>query len=98
MVIDPAELVRQFVISPVKSYIPATWPSREKAGLYLATHPSLPVMDAFTEDGAHAGYLMGWPITPEGIVLHDSFSLPLRKDELLSLTPNGETRSEEFLY
>ena len=29
---------------------------------------------------------------------HDSVSLPVRKDELLSLTPNGETKLEECLY
>ena len=86
MEINPTELVRQFIISPTKSFTPATWPIREKAGLYLATHPSLPVLDTFTDDGAHIGYLIGWPITPEGIVARDSYKLPVRKDELYSLT------------
>jgi hypothetical protein len=98
MEINPTELVRQFIISPTKSFIPATWPIREKAGLYLATHPSLPVLDTYTDDGAHIGYLMGWPITPEGIVARDSCTLPVRKDELFSLTPSGETHGEEALY
>jgi hypothetical protein len=75
MEINPTELVRQFIISPTKSFIPAQWQLREKAGLYLAAHPSLPVLDTFTDDGAHIGYLMGWPITPEGTVACDSYSL-----------------------
>ncbi len=98
MEINPTELVRQFIISPTKSYMPATWPIREKAGFYLATHPSLPVLDVFTGDGAHIGYLMGWPITPEGVLARDSYTLHVRKDELLSLTPSGETRCEETIY
>jgi hypothetical protein len=98
MEIDPAELVRQFIVSPVNGFMPPAWPTREKAGLYLAAHPSLPVLDALTEDGAHIGYLLGWPITPEGTVAHDSITLPVRKDELMTLTPNGETRGEECLY
>ena len=91
MEINPTELVRQFIISPTKSYLPAPWPIREKGGFYLATHPSLPVLDVVTGDGAHIGYLMGWPITPEGVLARDSYTLPVRKDELLSLTPSGET-------
>ena len=98
MEINPTELVRQFIISPTKSFMPAPWPIREKAGLYLATHPSLPVLDVLTNDGAHAGYLMGWPITPEAILARDSYTLPVSKDELLSLTPSGETRCEESIY
>lgn len=98
MEINPTELVRQFIISPTKSYMPATWPIREKAGFYLATHPSLPVLDVFTDDGAHIGYLMGWPITPEGVLARDSYTLHVRKDDLLSLTPSGETRCEETIY
>ena len=98
MEINPTELVRQFIISPTKSFMPAPWPIREKAGFYLATHPSLPVLDTFTDDGAHIGYLMGWPITPEGVVGRDSYSLRVSKHELFSLTPSGETRGEESLY
>lgn len=98
MEINPTELVRQFIISPTKSFIPAQWQLREKAGLYLGVHPSLPVLDILTEDGAHIGYLMGWPITAEGSVPKVSLTLPVRKDELLSLTPGGETQSEEALY
>ena len=98
MEINPTELVRQFIISPTKSFMPAPWQLREKAGLYLATHPSLPVLDVSTEDGAHIGYLMGWPITSEGSVAKVSLTLPVRKDEWQSLTPSGETRGEESLY
>ena len=98
MDIDPTTLVRQFIISPVQGYLPALWELREKAGLYLATHPSLPILDVLTEDGAHIGYLLGWPITLEGTVPRTSLTLPIRQDELLSLTPGGETQAEEALY
>lgn len=98
MEINPSELVRQFVISPNKSFMPPDWPILEKTGLYLATHPSLPVVDVFSSDSIHIGYLLGWPITPEGKVAHDSISLPARKHELFSLTPSGETQAEESLY
>src|ERR1041384_4881420 len=98
MEINLTELVRQFIISPTKSFMPAPWPVREKAGFYVATHPSLPVLDVFTDDGAHIGYLMGWPITPEGIVARDSYTLRVSKAELFSLTPGGETRCEESIY
>jgi len=98
MEINPTELVRQFIISPTKSFMPALWQLREKAGLYLAAHPSLPVLDVSTEDGAHIGYLMGWPITSEGSVAKVSLTLPVRKDELLTSTQSGETRSEASLY
>ena len=51
MDINPSELVRQFAISPNKSYLPAPWHSLEMSGLYLATHPSLPALNVLTADG-----------------------------------------------
>ena len=98
MEIDPTKLVRQFIISPVEGYMPPSWQLRAKAGLHLATHPSLPILDVLTEEGVHIGYLLGWPITPESTVPQTSLTLPVQKRELLASTPSGETRCEESLY
>ncbi len=64
----------------------------------MATHRSLPILDVITEDGAHIGYLLGWPVTPDGTVPKTSLTLSVRKHELLSLTTTGATRCEESLY
>ena len=87
------DLAGQFLLSRSKSLGPAGWAVGSSQGWYLATHPTLPVIKILGGEGSLLGWLLGYPITPDGMLLSTGASLPFA----LSLR-NGEAEFERALY
>ncbi len=62
----PDDLVGQFILSKRDGDLPPGWPARQLGAWRLAVHPTLPVFDIRAQGGAHVGWLLGYPISPEG--------------------------------
>lgn len=65
----PLDLPHQYAISTNASLLPSEWPQRSMSGVNVATHPALPVIDVRNPEGIPIGYLLGWPVSPEGVLL-----------------------------
>ena len=79
-----ADLCEQFVLSPSVD-VPDGWVARRLAGWHLAHHPTLPVIDvvdpAIDDPGdTPVGWLLGYPITPEGRLLGNGATVALPGD------------------
>ena len=79
-----ADLCEQFVLSESVD-VPDGWATRRIGNWHLAHHPTLPVITV--EDPSHddpsdtrVGWLLGYPITPEGRLLVDGTTLTLPGD------------------
>ncbi len=96
MVVGPrleVDLAGQFLLSRAKSLAPAGWAVGSSQGWYLATHPTLPVINIVGREGSLLGWLLGYPITPDGVLLSTGASLPFT----LSLR-DGAAEFERALY
>ncbi len=65
----PHDLVGQFILCKSESYIPRGWDVRKLGAWWLASHSRLPVIDVVAPDGSWQGWLLGYPITPDGRLL-----------------------------
>lgn len=65
MTIYRYQLDGQFVLTRDEKQIPKGWTVFSNGGWILAVHPGLPVIDLVTPDGSRAGWIIGYPITPE---------------------------------
>jgi len=67
--LGPASLAQQFVVTAGAAAAPEGWPTERIGDWQLARHPSLPATPLVLEDGRAAGWLIGYPISAEGILL-----------------------------
>ena len=79
-----ADLCEQFVLSASLD-VPNGWVARQLGSWHLAHHPTLPVItlgDPAIGDrgGTPVGWVLGYPITPEGRLLSDGVTLTLAGD------------------
>jgi hypothetical protein len=84
-----ADLCEQFVLS-ASVEVPDGWVARRLGGWHLAHHPTLPVItildpgvrDSGVDDrgASPVGWLLGYPITPEGRLLGDGATVTLFGD------------------
>ncbi|WP_413168088.1 hypothetical protein ACL6C3_15365 [Capilliphycus salinus ALCB114379] len=96
--LDRLNLARQYILSPQETYLPPNWHSCSLKGLYLATHPWLPLLSIYTNCESLVGWLLGWPITNEGKIPSESLTLALNKKHLLIPVQSGETAFEQAIY
>lgn len=72
MVKPQCELPGQFILLQDSQYVPVSWHIRQKECWLLATHPSLPVIDIFSKDAIHLGWLLGYPISLDAQLINDN--------------------------
>jgi hypothetical protein len=77
MTLGPDLLEGQFALARSAEVLPPSWPRRQAAGWTLACHPTLPVTDILGSDSALAGWLIGYPIGPDGRRATGSVQFPL---------------------
>ena len=70
------DLAGQFLLGRSEALAPATWTIRQNAGWCLATHPTLPVIEIRAREGPLVGWLLGYPISPDGTLLPAGAPLP----------------------
>jgi hypothetical protein len=79
MCVKKHELDCQFILGQNEQLKPYGWTIHENAPWILATHPRLPVVNIFDNCKVFIGWLIGYPITPQGKLL--SKTVILRKNE-----------------
>jgi hypothetical protein len=87
------DLPGQFLLGRSESLAPGGWAVRRSAGWCLATHPTLPVLEIRAREGALLGWLLGYPIGPDGTLLSADSLLPFA----LSVR-DGASQFERALY
>jgi len=70
----------QFVLCRSDAHVPPGWPVQERAGWRLAAHASLPVLSLCARDGASVGWMLGWPISGDGVWLEGDVTLAIPAD------------------
>lgn len=86
------ELPGQFILTQDSQYTPLNWCMRQKQSWLLATHSSLPVLDIFTKDAIHLGWLLGYPISLDSQLLTNKIVFPINFEQIQSQS------LEEYLY
>jgi hypothetical protein len=87
------DLAGQFLLGRSESLAPPGWVIRRSDGWCLCSHPTLPVIDIWGREGALLGWLLGYPITADGVLLPTGAALPCT----LSLQ-DGAAAFERALY
>lgn len=69
-------------MSDDEDLLPAAWPHIGCGKWYMASHPSLPALKICEErTGIFVGYMVGWPVSPEGRVMQKHIVLPTGESE-----------------
>ena len=63
------DLPGQFLLCRSESHVPLGWATREAGGWVLASHPKLPVIEVGAADSEPMGWVLGYPIHPNGRLL-----------------------------
>jgi len=71
-------LAGQFILAHDAGVLPAGWPVRRLGDWRLASHPDLPVADITAADRAAVGWLLGYPLGPDGRRAAGSVRFPLK--------------------
>lgn len=82
------DLVGQFLLCKRDDAIPDGWTARQQDAWCLASHPTLPVSDVVGADGLVIGWLVGWPIGPEGTLAGSTVKFPI--------APNSDSLPSQF--
>jgi len=72
MIFDYDDLVGQFILCRNENDIPAPWTMRRHGSWYLGVHVALPVVEILASDSAMIGWLLGYPIHPEGLLVTET--------------------------
>ena len=81
MAVRTDELIGQFVLAKSRRSIPGNWPVRSNGAWHLGHHPALPVMDIRSADSIEIGWLVGYPISPEGQLLTENVECPVSAND-----------------
>jgi len=90
---SPKELVGQFILCRNSEFIPEDWVVRKQGEWCLGTHPTLPVIDIHATDLSIVGWFLGWPISPQGVLLQETVNFPIH-----SSTADASLVIERSLY
>jgi hypothetical protein len=71
-----ADLAGQFLLGRSEAFAPPGWVIRQSAGWCLCSHPTLPVIEIRAREGALLGWVLGYPITADGVLLSAGAALP----------------------
>ncbi|MBE0568173.1 MAG: hypothetical protein IH577_00650 [Deltaproteobacteria bacterium] len=83
----------QFILNKTESLFPEGWLSESIGSWILSRHPSLPGMRLARGDGRSVGWLLGYPIDREGVLLSDGSEIRVPWGSEWS-----DERVEEFVY
>ncbi|NJD62437.1 MAG: hypothetical protein FIA93_06920 [Deltaproteobacteria bacterium] len=90
---DFSRLVGQFLLGGADAFVPQGWDEERIGGWVLGSHPSLPRIRLFGADGGERGWLLGYPIGKDGLLLSEGDTLTVPEDS----DPAG-SGVEEFVY
>ncbi len=68
-------LVGQFILCQAENYIPENWHIRRSGSWWLGCHPDLPVIEILASDSSSIGWLLGYPIDRNGLLLNKSLEM-----------------------
>ncbi len=71
-----SDLIGQFILCRCEEHVPERWEVRTRGSWCLGHHRSLPVWEILGTGGQAIGWLLGYPITADGVLLEDT-SLPV---------------------
>lgn len=76
-------LVKQFILSRSGELLPEDWPSRDRMGWHLATHPSdgLPIIGITAACGSQVGWLIGFGVDLEAGLFTDQLRVPVEASD-----------------
>src|SRR5215472_13920988 len=88
-----SDLPGQFMLSTDMAQIPAGWRARSLGRWVLAAHSALPFFEIHAGDDTPVGWILGYPIDPDGHLI--TSKVVLDEDTTNLVTPE---RFETFLY
>lgn len=80
MTLTPMDLIGQFILCKSRDAIPEEWNIRQHGEWHLGSHPTLPVTDILAADSSRIGWLLGWAISPDGVMVKQTCSFNVRPD------------------
>lgn len=93
MTLTPMDLIGQFILCKTTDAIPEGWNIRQHGEWHLGSHPTLPVTDILAADSSKIGWLIGWTISPDGVMVKQTCSFNVRPDDA-----NTSEQFESALY
>jgi hypothetical protein len=75
------DLIGQFILCKTRDAIPEGWVVRQHDEWYLGSHPTLPVTNILATDSSRIGWLLGWAISPDGVMVKQTCSFNVRPDD-----------------
>ncbi len=81
MTFTPMDLIGQFILCKSRDAIPEGWNIRQHGEWHLGSHPTLPVTDILATDSSRIGWLLGWAISPAGVMVKQTCSFNVRLDD-----------------
>lgn len=93
MTFTPMDLIGQFILCKTRDAIPEGWNIRQHGEWHLGSHPTLPVTDILAADSSKIGWLLGWPISPDGVMVKQACSFNVQPNDA-----NDAERLESALY
>jgi len=93
MTFTPMDLIGQFILCKTRDAIPEGWNIRQHGKWHLGSHPTLPVADILAADSSRIGWLLGWAISPDGVMVKQTCSFKMRPDDA-----NTSEQFESALY
>jgi hypothetical protein len=73
-------LIGQFILCQTESYIPEKWNIKRSGSWYLGFHSNLPVIEIIGSDSKFIGWLLGYPIDTNGLLLNQSLQMSVSAD------------------
>ncbi|MBG1241904.1 hypothetical protein [Nostoc sp. NZL] len=75
MITNVNSLIGQFILCQIENYIPKNWNTRRSGSWCLGFHPDLPVIEILASDSSSIGWLLGYPIDTNGLLLNKSLQI-----------------------
>ncbi|MBD2448763.1 hypothetical protein H6G76_16705 [Nostoc sp. FACHB-152] len=93
MITNGKSLVGQFILCQSENYIPENWNLRRSGSWLLGFHSDLPVIEILASDSSLIGWLLGYAIDTNGLLLNKSLQIPVFPND-----NNDASQLESSLY
>ncbi|MBD2562915.1 MULTISPECIES: hypothetical protein [Nostoc] len=81
MTINHDVLIQQFILCKTENNIPENWNIRRNSSWCLGFHQDLPVIEILASDSSFIGWLLGYPINTNGLLLKKSLQMSVSLED-----------------
>lgn len=93
MITSANNLIGQFILCKKENYIPENWNVKRNGSWWLGYHSDLLVVEILTSDSSLIGWLLGYPIDTNGLLLNKSIKISVSSKDICDAS-----QLESWLY